>query len=132
MSEYVFVYGSLKRDFVRNDWMQDSVFVMETVTVESGYDMHGYPGSFPVVVEGTHKIAGEVFQVNDEVMEDLDYLEANGDFYIRRLVQVEGMDVPVWMYVVENTDFLPVETPPDDEWVKRDSVTHSWVDPNIS
>lgn len=97
----VFVYGSLKQGFHNNDVLGSARMVMVTSTLEK-YVMRSL-GSFPGVIEdSTAKqaapIKGEVYYVNDATLASLDQLEGNGTFYQRKLVNVYGMNDPVWMY----------------------------------
>lgn len=97
--QYLFVYGSLKRGFGNDVFLQDSTFVMTTTTKEK-YDMVSF-GSFPAVVKSPQKyhIEGELYVVSmEKILEEVDLLESNGTFYKRELVLVDGILNGVWMY----------------------------------
>ena len=88
MSNKVFVYGTLKSGgTIRGlDGFGDDVsIVVKAVTNYPDYDLIDL-GSFPAVIKnGTYKIQGEVWEVSDEVMEQLDAIEGYPDFYQREL-----------------------------------------------
>jgi|TARA_B110000858_G_scaffold198491_1_gene265648 gamma-glutamylcyclotransferase (GGCT)/AIG2-like uncharacterized protein YtfP len=85
MNNKVFVYGTLKSGGeIRglNGFGPDKVEIVGmATTVYPDYDMMDL-GAFPgVVMGGSKKIKGEVWLVNDEVMDQLDAIEGYPDFY---------------------------------------------------
>ena len=105
MSNKVFVYGTLKSGGqIRrlNQFGDGAVIVGKAQTVYPDYDMIDL-GSFPGVVKGgTYKIQGEVWEVDDETMQDLDDIEGYPNFYNREVTMTtQGK---AWMY------YLPRDT----------------------
>lgn len=105
MSNKVFVYGTLKSGGqIRglNQFGDGAVIVGKAQTVYPDYDMIDL-GAFPGVVKGgTYKIQGEVWEVDDETMQDLDAIEGYPDFYNREVTMTtQGK---AWMY------YLPRDT----------------------
>ena len=105
MSNKVFVYGTLKsggQSRGLNQFGDGAVIVGKAQTVYPDYDMIDL-GSFPGVVKGgTYKIQGEVWEVDDETMQDLDAIEGYPDFYNREVTMTtQGK---AWMY------YLPRDT----------------------
>lgn len=86
------------RDFHNHDLLFDAKFVKETTTKDK-YRMISM-GGFPAVLKDQkdYKIHGEVYEIDDETLEDLDHLEGNGSFYKREKIRVDGFSKPVWMY----------------------------------
>lgn len=89
MTEHlVFTYGTLKRGYGNNRLLTDSIFVGEAET-EYAYYMadHGIPF---VWTEGgaLHKIAGEVYRVDNETLARLDQLEGHPTSYCRTPILV--------------------------------------------
>tara|TARA_B100000900_G_C20574350_1_gene714693 strand:- start:314 stop:706 length:393 start_codon:yes stop_codon:yes gene_type:complete len=86
MSNRVFVYGTLKSGgTIRglNQFGEGATIVGKANTTYPDYDMLDL-GAFPGVIKGgTYKIQGEVWEVSDEVMEQLDAIEGYPDFYDR-------------------------------------------------
>ena len=102
----VFVYGSLKNGFPNNRLLTNSYFLAQTKTKENHYFMMsfgGFPGVYKTEEECGKHISGEVYEVNRDTLNRLDMLEGNGHFYTRKLISVEGFDVPVWMYMIPTT-----------------------------
>ena len=101
----IFVYGTLKSGGqIRglNQFGDGAVIVGKAQTVYPDYDMIDL-GAFPGVVKGgTYKIQGEVWEVDDETMQDLDAIEGYPDFYNREVTMTtQGK---AWMY------YLPRDT----------------------
>lgn len=73
----VFVYGTLKRGFGNHRVLGDSTFV-GNATTEGKYPMVCTNGYFPYLINRPgvgHNISGEVYDVNDDVLEGLRMLE---------------------------------------------------------
>lgn len=104
MHNRVFVYGTLKRgNRVRGmDQMGNAKFVNEAVTVDAAYSLYDL-GSFPAVSrKGNNRIQGEVWEVDNDMMNVLDCIEGYPDFYNRcEVVTTEGT---AWMYHIDNVE----------------------------
>jgi len=100
----MFVYGSLKKGFHNYPVLKDSEYIGSFET-EDKYEMFGF-GSFPAVIKDSHKqhVAGELYSVNREVLQDLDMLEGNGYLYKRELTRLKGYSGSVWMYFYIDDD----------------------------
>jgi len=112
----VFVYGTLMRGFGNHRLLLTSKFIGEHVTANR-YKMVSL-GSCPAVCKATRRyidqlpsevveerslyrpVAGELYEVDDEALVNLDALESNGSFYERELVPLQGYDKEVWMYIL--------------------------------
>ena len=101
----VFVYGSLMRGFHNHGYLEDAKFVKATVTKEK-YRMVSM-NQFPALIKGQkdYEIYGEVYEIDDYTLEDLDHLEGNGSFYKREKVRVDGVNEPVWVYFLIEKDY---------------------------
>ncbi len=99
MSNYIFVYGTLKHDEVNHDLLGSVKFIgCGLVPGCVLMDLGGVPGMIPssnaiVIGQGNHYIAaGEVYRIEDEDMPALltrtDMLEHNGTMYLRVKVNV--------------------------------------------
>lgn len=87
----VFVYGTLRRGFRAHRFLKDALFVGTTFT-DANYTMYtsvhrDYPR---VVTGGNRSIFGEVFEVSDTVLKELDAYEgvASG-LYQRKSVKTD-------------------------------------------
>ena len=96
----VAVYGSLRHGF--GNWrrfLKDRAEKIKKTTV-SGFQMNSL-GSYPGIVPGrkNQKVVVELFEVSDEVLKDLDYLEGHPNFYIRTPVTTDTGEA-VEIYVI--------------------------------
>ncbi|AGE72215.1 hypothetical protein SacN8_11355 [Sulfolobus acidocaldarius N8] len=86
---YIFVYGSLRFGFELNHFLKNSRFV--GLGLVEGYKMYDL-GSYPGVVRGDSVVHGEVYEINDELLNVLDEVEdyrgSPDDLYIREKVRV--------------------------------------------
>ena len=112
--DQVFVYGTLKAgNSIRGMDRLGADFVAEATTTEAWFDMVDF-GPFPAVVpDGESYIAGEVWQVDNEIMEILDQIEGYPHFYKRQIIETTAG--PAWMYYL--TDGFDT----DDVWLEPDS-----------
>ena len=95
----VFVYGTLKSggELRGLDRFGDGATIVgKAKTVYPDYEMADL-GAFPgVFLNGEYHIEGEVWEVDEDTMEDLDAIEGYPDFYNRQLTHTtEGK---AWMY----------------------------------
>lgn len=107
----VFTYGSLKSGFGNHSCIEgdNTTLLGEGRTQDTSFLMASYrvyPAVKRFVSDEAFAIAGELYEVDDEVLECLDMLESNGRFYQRELVNIvlddEDMENPVvqaWMYL---------------------------------
>lgn len=111
MSDYVFVYGTLMRGFKSHDSLSVSEraeFAGEGHCVGTLYDLGEYPG---MTLEGDGRVRGELYRVDDDVLNDIDrferyYPESYDDsVFVRHLEQVVDRDLDAWVYVYN----LPIE-----------------------
>lgn len=100
----VFVYGSLKKGFRNNSaFLQTAKYVGKAITLDSHYAMKSC-GGFPVVTRGgIFGVEGELYEVNDLVLRNIDLLESNGSLYRREVVPIvsladNGNIVTAWLY----------------------------------
>lgn len=100
---YVMVYGSLKKGFGNHHLLSRSEFVGNAVTKDSHFSMISL-GSFPGVFdEGSNKIKGEVYFVDEMTLRSLDRLESEGSFYSRReypMVLSDGTELDCFIYIL--------------------------------
>jgi len=123
MNNKVFVYGSLKTGFGNNHILQvkGSSFVADDVI--NGFDMYAM-GGFPGIVVNPSAgkgISGEVWKVDDEVLQRLNSLEGfrgqddPSNFYNR--VEVETVNGHKCLVYIQET--IPSNHPvPSGEWCK--------------
>lgn len=96
----VLVYGTLMKGQSNHDYFLGNANFLGKAMLPN-YEMYDL-GSYPGIVEGFGKVQGEVYGVDDSILESIDYLESEGNLYIRKLVKVflsndEIMDA--WCYI---------------------------------
>ncbi|NPE27940.1 gamma-glutamylcyclotransferase [Methanococcoides sp. SA1] len=91
----LFVYGTLKRGYVNHHLLERSTFVLETCT-EKKFQILDM-GDFPAVVKDVpvSTIDGELFNVDDGTLSDIDAFE--GKWFERGEVVLQDSSI-AWMY----------------------------------
>lgn len=102
MSTRVFVYGTLKRGEENHHWLAGQHFVATACTkpLYRMFDVAGYPGMVRTAIGLA--IEGEVWEVSEEGMSQLDLLEDTaGGEYERVAIELAGdlADQPVESYL---------------------------------
>lgn len=105
--EKVFVYGTLQRGFHNHPLLGDSPFLGAATTIER-YVLRSRPGGIPFVGRDLQvsKIAGELFEVDPDLLPRLDQLEGcrmdnpERSWYHRELIEVSchGSVHRAWIY----------------------------------
>jgi len=70
----VFVYGTLKQGFGLHRILENDKFLGEAYTINEAFDLFS-SGGFPYLWKGSHRVRGELYEVSDETMKHLDYVE---------------------------------------------------------
>jgi gamma-glutamylcyclotransferase (GGCT)/AIG2-like uncharacterized protein YtfP len=110
----LFVYGSLKRGYRHHAELQGARFVAVART-SAAYRLLDF-GSYPGLARGTRAVEGELFEVDDAVLERLDEFE--GSDYLRRRIELsDGSTVEAYLAVDAITSGA------------RDFDGDSWSDP---
>ncbi|WP_457679273.1 gamma-glutamylcyclotransferase family protein [Thermovibrio sp.] len=110
MKRLVFVYGTLKRGFWNNALLKRAKLVGEGKTKER---FKLYTVGFPYAVpdkEGL-PLMGEVYEVDEKTLKELDNLEGYPEHYKRKEVEVElkeGKTVRALVYYKEEPTGAPV------------------------
>ena len=95
----VFVYGTLRRGGVRAmpEIFPGSKLVGGAKVRGSLYDLGAYPGL--LLDEAGAQVAGEVYEIDEEILNGLDEIEASS-YYVRRRVEVSVGDdeMTCWVY----------------------------------
>lgn len=117
MSEYVAVYGSLRKG-LHNHKMLGSERELVGEGIVRGFGMYSL-GLYPALTRvGRHTdVVVELYHVSDDAMIDLDHLEGYPNYYTRKLcpIIIGDESVPAWVYYMKEQ--------PDTEFV----VSGDWV-----
>nr|CAH7717877.1 unnamed protein product [Callosobruchus chinensis]CAH7751901.1 unnamed protein product [Callosobruchus chinensis] len=114
----VFVYGTLKKGEPNHDsFLKDEPgyhkFLYEAITCQKFPLFVGTQYNMPIILHspGTgHHIKGEVYEVDEKVLEKLDILEEHPKYYIRDLYDIKPLasnepETKAWIYMIR--DFKP-------------------------
>jgi len=123
----VFVYGTLRRGGVRAmpELFPDSEFVGGASVRGSLFDFGSYPGLLP---DGAGSpVAGEVYEVGEEVLRKLDDIEAPAH-YSRREVEVSlgGRGVTCWVYEPELSLYPSRTLITSGDWIEYAATKTEW------
>lgn len=90
----VFVYGTLLRGLANHHWLRGASFVREDCTREPFLlvDLGDYPAVLDRASAGAVSVLGEVWDVDDAGLAQLDILEDYPDLYNRRPVALRSGD----------------------------------------
>jgi gamma-glutamylcyclotransferase (GGCT)/AIG2-like uncharacterized protein YtfP len=95
----VFVYGTLRRGGpgAMSVRFPNSKFIADAKVSGSLYDLGAYPGL--LLNESNSLVSGEVYEVDDETLNQLDEFEASSD-YSRKQVEIPlgAHRTPCWVY----------------------------------
>lgn len=104
--KHVFVYGTLKRGQSRASFLDSAGFIGKAVT-RPFYRLYSVHGMYPALVEASRAdvstpgvaVEGEVFKVDDAIVEYLDVVEGvDTGLYQRRPIEVVGFGEIVESY----------------------------------
>ena len=105
MKYLVFVYGTLFYD-ERNHYLLNTSQFIDEGYIE-GFYMYNL-GTYPWITKGKGKVYGEVYEVDDETLSSLDYLEAVGYLYDKITVNVvcnnQKYDAYAYEYILEKKE----------------------------
>jgi gamma-glutamylaminecyclotransferase len=89
----IFVYGTLKKGCGLNYMLNTSTYIGEAVTMDK-YKLH-HINSLPMLEKEVKDdyVVGDVYRVNDKILEKLDKVEGIPDFYVREPIYVMLEDV---------------------------------------
>ena len=97
----IFVYGTLRRGEYNNRLLEGAKFKGVFNTVPE-YELRNF-GVFPgLMQDGSTSIRGEVYEVDNETLSDLDFHEGHPTFYCRSLIELEDYSDTVEAYVISN------------------------------
>ena len=103
----VFVYGTLKTSESRNEMLKINGGKYVENYALRGYTIYDLPYGFPCIVESEDKndyVLGEVWEVDDFTILQLDILENEGIMYSRTLYKRDGESMYVYKWIGELPD----------------------------
>ena len=82
----LFVYGTLKKQYSRNDILSAASFIKEIKSLPryTMIDLGAFPG---ILDSGINVIYGELYEVDDSTLEMCDLIEGHPNFYKRKFIK---------------------------------------------
>jgi gamma-glutamylaminecyclotransferase len=101
----VFVYGSLKKGFHNSELLEDAVFLGEFKTKD--YFKMLDLGSYPAIYfdEEGFRVRGELYEIDEDMQRQLDYLEGYPKFYNRKEVDLVDFGDKASIYFFDSDKF---------------------------
>lgn len=98
----LFVYGTLKRAYGNHTLIEGARFIGEGVSHSDNFVMWGQ--GFPFISESNHghAVRGEVFEIDDFMLQQCDRLENHPDWYCRTkrsFLIGDVLRVEAWVYL---------------------------------
>jgi gamma-glutamylcyclotransferase (GGCT)/AIG2-like uncharacterized protein YtfP len=95
---HVFVYGSLlKNCYNHKRYLKNQKYLGQAVLPGYAlYNLGSYPGIIP---DREERVMGELYEIDNKILKQLDKLEDNGIFYTRQSTEVWLGDVKITAYV---------------------------------
>lgn len=101
MAQHIlFVYGTLKRSF-HNHYLLEKAEYLGTGYTRSKYAMYKSGIPFVIKTEQVSNIHGELYQIDENTLKQLDRLEGHPDWYCREKVEIvsaSGQTIIGWLY----------------------------------
>ena len=101
---------------MNHHYLKKSKFI-DKLEIE-GYEMYEL-GNYPAIVPGKGKIIGEVYEIDQNTLINLDTLEDEGNLYSRKSILTKFGEVYIYVYnyEVNNMPIIPYEMQPYNELV---------------
>lgn len=101
----IFVYGSLKKGFHNSELLEDCVFLGEFKTKD--YFRMLDLGSYPAVYfdESGFRVTGELYEIEDDMLRQVDYLEGYPKFYNRIEIELYDSEEKAFIYYFDASKF---------------------------
>ena len=82
----LFVYGTFKKGFSRNEILDHSEFLGTFITFPQ-YDLK-QASNLPYITNGNYCIEGEIYDIHKKDIQYIDYIEGHPDLYTRKLINI--------------------------------------------
>ncbi len=123
----VFVYGTLRRGGARAMSIRfpNSKFMTDAKVSGSLYDLGAYPGL--LLIESNSLVTGEVYEVDDEILNKLDEFEASSN-YCRKRVEISlGTHKRIcWTYEPNPESYFPRTLITSGDWIEYAKTKTDW------
>ncbi|WP_193112100.1 gamma-glutamylcyclotransferase family protein [Sulfurimonas paralvinellae] len=92
---YLFVYGTLKQGFHNHHLLADAEFICNAASKQN-YPMVNTEEYFPYLIDNEghgYNVKGEVYRIDEAILEMLDILEGYPQHYTRREIEVVSLGI---------------------------------------
>jgi gamma-glutamylcyclotransferase (GGCT)/AIG2-like uncharacterized protein YtfP len=114
----LFVYGTLRKSERREHLLKKYLFL--GYARAKGYLLYDL-GKYPGIVEGDGEVVGEVYEISEKKLKELDWIEGVPDLFRRELIEVvleNGETISAYTYIY-NGDVEEGELIPSGDWKLR-------------
>ncbi len=106
----IFVYGTLRKGEYNNCLLKGATF-KGTFNTAPRYELRNF-GVFPgLMLNGSTSVKGEVYEVDDETLDYLDYHEGHPTFYCRSSIKLKDHSDNVEAYIINKHSKYNKELP---------------------
>lgn len=124
----VFVYGTLRRGSAgaMSIRFPGSKFIAEAQVSGSLYDLGAYPG---LLLDESNSLAlGEVYEVDDELLDELDAFEASSHYWRKQVeISLGARREACWVYVPRPEFYSPSVLIPSGDWIEYAQTKTDWL-----
>ena len=129
IKHFVFVYGTLRRGGARemSKRFPTSEFIADAQVSGSLYDLGAFPGL--LLNESTSMVNGEVYQVDDEILNELDEIEASSNYWRKQIEISLGTERKMcWIYEPNPEVYSPRTLITSGDWLEYARTKTDWPD----
>jgi gamma-glutamylcyclotransferase (GGCT)/AIG2-like uncharacterized protein YtfP len=125
----VFVYGTLRRGSARAMSIRfpNSQFIDDAQVTGSLYDLGAYPGL--LLNESSSLVIGEVYEVDDEILNQLDDIEASSHYWRKQVkISLGTRSRKCWIYAPNPEAFSRHTLITSGDWIEYAKTKTEWPD----
>jgi gamma-glutamylcyclotransferase (GGCT)/AIG2-like uncharacterized protein YtfP len=125
--DLVFVYGTLRQGGFRamSDLFPGAKFIGKASIRGSLYDFGSYPGL--LLDESSSLVIGEVYEVDDEILNKLDAIEAPAHYRRRRVeVSLGNQRKTCWVYEPDARFYPERKSIASGDWIEHARTKTDW------
>lgn len=128
-SNLLFVYGTLKKGFPLESNLKDAEYIGEAVTRKANFSIDTHNEAWPAMLLGDYHIKGEVYQINQQIIDRLDVVEGVPHLYERVKIKLKGFKKPVYVYIAGDrlVRLLEKETTSTKIHTDKRTKTQEWI-----
>ena len=125
--QLVFVYGTLRQGGLRAmpELFPGSKLIGQATLSGSLYDLGPYPGL--LIDESSSSVIGEVYEIDDEILNKLDDIEAASSYWRKRAeVSLGNQRMICWVYSPDSKFYLHCKLITSGDWIEYAKTKTDW------